>query len=74
MDTILPFLQAVTAVGIVILVLLQERSGGASGIFGGGGDAGGVYQARRGMEKIIFKTTILFGVIFVGLALARLFV
>ena len=62
------------AVGIIVLVLLQERSGGASGIFGGGGDFGGVYQARRGMERVIFRATIVLAVAFVGLALARLFV
>ncbi|MDP2599061.1 MAG: preprotein translocase subunit SecG [Candidatus Liptonbacteria bacterium] len=62
--------QIVIAVLIVVLILLQERSAGLSGIFGGGG--GGYYQTRRGLEKVIFGSTIVLAVIFVGLAIFQL--
>lgn len=63
-------IQIILAVAIVALILLQERSSGISGLLGG--DGGGFYQARRGMEKTIFYATIILIVIFVGLAIYRL--
>ena len=63
--------QIIAAVIVVILILLQERSSGVSGVFGGG-DAGGFYQTRRGVEKIIFVGTIIAIIVFTGLAIANL--
>ena len=57
----------IIAILLVTLILLQERSAGLSGIFGGEG--GGFYQARRGLEKTIFGATIVLIIIFVGLAI-----
>lgn len=51
--------QIVIAVLLIILILLQERSAGTSGLLGGVGD-GGVYQTRRGLERIIFWATVVF--------------
>ena len=70
---IITVIQAIISVLIVILILLQERSAGLSGIFGGEG-GGAFYQTRRGMEKIIFSATIAFAIIFLGLAIAQLLV
>ena len=67
---ILTIAQVIVSIGIIILILLQERSSGLSGLLGG--DMGGVYQARRGMEKGIFTATIVLAVIFVGLSIAKL--
>lgn len=64
-------IQIILAVAIIALILLQERSSGMSGLLGGGSD--GFYQARRGMEKIIFYATIALSVLFVGLAIWQLF-
>lgn len=63
--------QIILAVVIIVLVLLQERESGLSGLFGGG-DMGGVYQARRGVEKILFIATIVASVVFVVLAVLNL--
>ncbi|MDE2018796.1 MAG: preprotein translocase subunit SecG [Patescibacteria group bacterium] len=63
-------IQIILAVIIVALILLQERSSGMSGLFGGSGE--GFYQARRGMEKIIFYATIGLSVLFVVLAVWQL--
>jgi protein translocase SecG subunit len=64
-------IQIIIAIAIIALILLQERSSGMSGLFGGG--EGGFYQARRGMEKTIFIATIVLAVLFVGLAVWQLF-
>ncbi|MCL4405516.1 MAG: preprotein translocase subunit SecG [Patescibacteria group bacterium] len=63
--------QILVSVIIIILILLQERESGISGLFGGG-DMGGVYQARRGVEKILFIATITAIVIFIALSVINL--
>lgn len=64
--------QLIVAILLIILILLQERSSGLSGILGG--DAGGnsFYQTRRGLEKIVFWTTIILAAAFAILSLANL--
>jgi protein translocase SecG subunit len=65
-------IQIILSVLIITLILLQERSSGMSGLMGGSGE--GYYQARRGMEKLIFYSTIILSVAFVGLAVYQLFI
>ena len=68
--TLLSIFQLIAGIGLIILILLQERSAGTSGLFGGG--EGGFYQTRRGMEKIIFIATLVLLGIFIILSLANL--
>lgn len=68
-ENYLPLIQLVLSVLIVILILLQERSAGLSGLMGGDS---GYYQTRRGLEKIIFIATIVLSTIFLGLAIFQL--
>ncbi len=69
---IIAIIQIILSVVIIALILLQERSSGMSGLLGGSGE--GYYQARRGMEKLIFYSTIVLAVIFVALAVWQLFI
>lgn len=62
--------QAVIAIIVIILVLLQDRSSGVGGAFGG--DVGGFYQKRRGLEKIIFVSTIVAVIAFTAIAITSL--
>lgn len=62
--------QIVVSLILITLVLLQERSAGMSGIFGG--DGGGIYQTRRGLERIAFGSTIVFAIIFAVISIAQL--
>lgn len=64
-------IQIILSVLIIVLILLQERSSGMSGLLGG--DGGGYYQARRGMERAIFYATIVLSIAFVALALYQLY-
>jgi len=68
---VIAIIQIIFAVVIIVLILLQERSSGMSGLLGG--DGGGYYQARRGMERVIFYLTIVFSVAFVALAVYQLY-
>ncbi|MEK7212179.1 MAG: preprotein translocase subunit SecG [Patescibacteria group bacterium] len=68
---VVPIIQIIISVLLVLLILLQERSAGLSGIFGGEG--GGVYQTRRGLEKMIFIGTIVLAVVFMALAILQLY-
>jgi preprotein translocase subunit SecG len=63
--------QIIVAIAIIVLILLQERSAGITGLLGGEGGSG-VYQTRRGMEKVIFRATIVLSVVFVVLAVYQL--
>lgn len=69
---VIAIIQIILSVAIITLILLQERSSGMSGLLGGTGE--GYYQARRGMEKLIFYSTIVLAVIFVALAVYQLFI
>jgi len=62
--------QIIIAILIVALILLQQRDAGMSGILGG--DGMGFYQARRGLEKMVFYATIVLSVIFAGLSIFQL--
>lgn len=64
--------QIIISIVVIILILLQERSSGLSGVFGG--SEGGAYQTRRGFEKIIFIATIVLVIAFAALSLLNLLV
>jgi len=49
-------LQVIVAITLIILIMLQERSSGLSGAFGGSGES--FARQRRGFEKIIFNLTV----------------
>lgn len=69
---IFSLLQVMIATVIVGLILLQERSSGASGLLGGGDSTNSFYQARRGAERAIFRATIILVVIFAVLSVFQL--
>ena len=68
----LAIIQIIVSIALIALILLQERSAGLSGIFGGGDGGGGFYQTRRGMEKAVFVSTIILSILFCGLAIVQL--
>lgn len=63
-------IQVILSVLLIIAILLQQRGGGLSSVFGGDG---GVYRTRRGLEKIIFIATIVLAVLFILAALLSIF-
>lgn len=72
MKTILPFIQIIVAIFLIVFILLQQRGTALGSAFGGEG--GGFYATRRGIQKKIFWATIVCGVLFIGLALLNLII
>jgi preprotein translocase subunit SecG len=57
-----------TSVALVISIILQSKGAGLGNL--SGADAGGVFTARRGIEKTLFWVTIIFSVLFFILAIS----
>jgi preprotein translocase subunit SecG len=57
----------ITSVGLILSIILQSKGAGLGGLTGA--DTGGVFTARRGIERILFWVTIGLSVIFFGLVI-----
>ena len=62
MKTYLSIAQIILGVVLIIVIVLQSKEAGLGGLTGG--DAGGVFRARRGVEKALFNGTIILSVLF----------
>lgn len=63
----------ITSIALVASIILQSKGVGLGGLTGGG-DAGGVYSKRRGVEKVLFWVTIcLSGLFFILTMLTVMF-
>jgi preprotein translocase subunit SecG len=55
------------SVALIASVILQSKGAGLGGLTGA--DTGGIFTARRGVEKTLFYVTIALGVLFFVLAI-----
>ncbi len=55
---------------LVVSILMQQKEGGLSTVFGGEGT---VYRSRRGFAKGLHYLTIILSIVFIGISLAVLF-
>ena len=69
MKQFLPIAQIVVSVLLIVFILLQQRGTALGSSFGG---EGGFYATRRGIQKKIFWATVVFGTLFIILALLNL--
>lgn len=60
MKFIILFVHMAVAIGLIALILLQSSGGGLGSAFGGGD----TYRTKRGAERMVFITTIVFAVLF----------
>lgn len=65
MPTYLAVAQILITVALVTSILFQLHGGGLGGIFG---QPDSVYRTRRGIEKTLFRLTIILSVVFVVFA------
>ncbi len=61
-----------TSIALIASVILQSKGAGLGGLTGA--DTGGVFSARRGVEKTLFRVTIVLSVVFFALAIATVIV
>jgi preprotein translocase subunit SecG len=59
---ILTITQILISIGLIAVILLQQRGTGLGAAFGG---EGGVYRTKRGIEKTLFISTIVLATLFV---------
>lgn len=69
LGAIISISQIFISVVLVVSVLLQQRGSSLGSSFGG---TGTTYHTKRGFEKILFNSTIIFGILFVASTIATL--
>ena len=62
--------QLILAVLVIVSILLQQQGSGLGAAFGGEGN---FYRSKRGLEKVLFYTTIVLVVLFVASVVMPLF-
>jgi preprotein translocase subunit SecG len=67
MTNILDGALILTSIALVASIILQSKGAGLGNMTGA--DAGGVFTARRGIEKTLFWVTIIFSALFFVLAI-----
>jgi len=70
--TYLNLAQIVLGAALILAIVLQSKEAGLGGFMGG--EAGGVFRARRGVEKTLFNITIVLSVLFFAMALINVMV
>ena len=68
METYLDIALIIVSVALILSVIMQSKGAGLGGLTGG--DTGGIFTARRGVEKTLFWITIGLSVVFFILAIA----
>ena len=71
MRIVLTLLEILVAVLLVGPIILQAKGTGLGSAWGGSGE---MYQSRRGVEKVVFRFTIILAALFGGLAVIQLLV
>ncbi len=61
----------IVSIALIVSVILQSKGAGLGGLTGA--DTGGVFTARRGIERTLFWATIVLSVLFFALAITAVF-
>jgi preprotein translocase subunit SecG len=70
--TYLDAAQIILSVALIAAIILQSKSAGLGGL--SGADTGGVFRARRGVERTLFFITIGLSVVFFLVALTNVII
>ena len=68
-ETIYNIVQLIMAVLLSVIILLQQKGTGLSGVFGGSSN---IYSTKRGVDKILYYATISLATLFFLFSLVRL--
>jgi len=72
MKSVLPYIQIILSAIMVVLILLQQTGAQVGGAFGGSDNLSSAYHTRRGLEKVLFISTIIVAILFALSALINL--
>ena len=72
MEVYLNIAQIIISIALVAVILLQTKSGGLGGMFGGTETA--VYRTRRGVERTVFNITIGLSIAFFAITILNVIV
>ncbi len=72
MDRYFDIALIITSIALIVSVILQNKGVGLGGFTGQ--DSGGVFTARRGIEKVLFWITIGLSVLFIILTIVTVLV
>jgi len=67
MENYLNIALIIISVLLIVSVIMQSKGAGLGGLTGA--DTGSVFTARRGVERTLFRLTIVLSVVFFGLVL-----
>ncbi|MBI3174267.1 MAG: preprotein translocase subunit SecG [Chloroflexi bacterium] len=70
MNNFLDIALIIISAGLILSVILQSKGAGLGGLTGA--DTGGVFTARRGIERVLFRITIVLSVVFFVLVLVKI--
>jgi preprotein translocase subunit SecG len=71
METYLNYGLIIISVLLIVFVILQSKGAGLGGL--SGADSGSVFTARRGVERTLFRLTIVLSVLFFALVIWQVF-
>ena len=72
MEIYLDIALIITSIALIASVILQSKGAGLGGLTGQ--DSGGIFTARLGIEKTLFRITIALSLVFFILAIATVIV
>ena len=72
MEIYLDIALIIISIALIASVILQSKGAGLGGLTGG--DSGGIFTARRGIEKTFFRITVGLSIIFALLSIATVIV
>ncbi len=67
----MPYIQIALSIMLILTILLQQTGSSLGGAFGAD-NFGSQFSTRRGIERTLFRTTIVLGVLFALTALLNL--
>jgi preprotein translocase subunit SecG len=67
METVFSLIMMFVAIALIAILLLQVRGSGSS-LFG---EATSTYRSRRGVERLLFRSTIVLAMVFIAVAIAN---
>lgn len=68
MSKTLTIIQLASACLLIGTILLQQKGSGLGAAFGGSSN---VFSTKRGLDKVLFRATIVLSVVFFGVSLLR---